>query len=322
MMLIISDLHINEKIVEEGILPKLAHFLEEQRLLHNASVLTILGDLWDEHTDPERWITFRVLDAVADFFRVLRFDHIILLKGNHDESFIGLHNLKIISLDQRVKIIDTPQLINVGKHQFFCIPFMKDKDHFQRVIETAPESVIVLMHQTIVGFKLNSFKIAESGVQIQKEFSLVVSGDLHTFQSSNKIIYIGSPYQVRRDEDPHKFMMVIKEDKVSIVEIPTSISQRFIFVNDLSDLDTIAHDGKIIIFTGQEIDPQKLSELKGKGVKIVTTALIKKEVELSTEVDLSGFSLDILRSVISKANDPYVAFIGNELLESLESRIG
>lgn len=321
MMLITGDLHISEKITEEDVLVKFASFLEEQRLLHNASVLVILGDLWAEHTDPSRWVTFRVLDVVADFFHSLKFDHIILLKGNHDESFIGLHNLKILGLDQRVKIIDSPQLINIGKHQFFCVPFMKDMDHFHRVIETAPESAIVLMHQTIPGFKLNSFKIAETGVQITKPFPLVLSGDLHNFQSQGNIIYVGSPYQIRRDESPQKYIIAFKEDKVSVIEIPTSLSQRFIFVDNLSDLDIIAHEGKIIIFTGQEIDPQKLIELKDKGIKIVTSSLIKKEVEIPTEVDLSGFSLDILRSVMTKASDPYVAFIGNELLETLESKV-
>jgi len=320
MLLATGDLHVNEIIVAEGLLPRFAQFLEEQRIVYNASILVILGDLWDKHMDPERKVTFGILDAVCDFFHSLHFDTILMLKGNHDESHIGLHNLKILSLDPRIRIVDSPIIFEAGIVKFFCIPFYKDLSHFQRVLEGAPEDVIVLMHQTVKGFMLNAKKIAEEGAIIAKPFPLVISGDLHDFQRGGNIIYIGAPYQTKRDENPQKFILAIADNRISFIEIPTVISQRFLFVDNLDQLETLDLTGKTVIYTGEEIDVQQAEALREKGVKIVVTSLVKKEVDTTTAVDLSGFSLQVLESVVLKAQDPFMRCVGEELLEMMKGQ--
>ena len=320
MIIMISDLHINDNTVNENLLVKLASFLDEQRIAHSSSVLFILGDIFDRHTDPERKITFKILDAVAEFFHSLQFDNIFLLKGNHDESFFELHNLNILSLDPRVMIIDSPRIINIESYKFFCIPFIKDYLHFQKVLETAPDDHIILMHQVIKGFKLNSRKISEDGAVIIRQFPLVVSGDLHDFQVKDKIVYIGSPYQIRRDEEPNKKAIVFDQNKVSFIDIPSTLSQRFIYVHNLDDIEAIAVEGKTIILTSDEIDIDKLELLRSKGIKIVSTSPIKKELETPNMVDLSGFSLDILVSVVENSKDQFARSIGEDLLHVLRSR--
>jgi len=326
MILFTADLHIDEKIIAEGLLFKFAEWLEEMRRLYKISVLVILGDIWHKHLDTKRTVGFDILDAVVSFLNSLEFDSIIMLKGNHDESFIGLHNLTVFSLDKRIKIIDTPSPVvfpykgNNGKShrlETYFIPFCKEKDYFNTIINQAPETSVICMHQTVRTFMLNSKKIAEDGVEITRPFPLVISGDLHDFQSRDNIVYIGSPYQTRRGENQQKQVLIFSDGKFFPVEVPGKISQRFIYVENLDEVEQYDLEGKTVVITGNSIDINKLDDLRNKGIKVVSAAVIEKADNTSTDIDLTTFSVDIIHNVIDANTNKYFKLIGNDILQIL-----
>jgi len=326
MILFTADLHVDEKIIAEELLPKFAEWLNEIRRLYKVSALVILGDIWHKHLDTKRTVSFSVLDAIVEFLNSLEFDSIIMLKGNHDESFIGLHNLTVFSLDKRVKIIDTPTSIvfpyksNDSKPKTlnaYFIPFCKEKDYFNSIINQAPENSIICMHQTVRSFMLNSKKIAEDGVVITKSFPLVISGDLHDFQSRDNIVYVGSPYQTRRGENPQKQVIVFSNDKFFPIEVPGKVSQRFIYVENLDEVEQYDLKGKTIVVTGDNVDVTKLDELRNKGINVVSSGVIEKADMTSTEIDLTTFSVDIIHNVINANTNKYFKLIGNDILQML-----
>lgn len=323
--IVTADLHFEEKKVKERLHEKLGAFLEEQRVLHKAQVLFILGDFFDAHLDPQRRIQFQVLDAIADFFHMMQFDKIFILKGNHDESFIGFHNLKILTLDPRVVIIETPTLINVNNvdiPKIYAIPFCKSHDLFYSIIKELPEDAVLLIHQSVNGFKLNSKFVCTKGVDIQKPFSLVLSGDLHDFQKKGNIVYLGSPYQTRRDESHEKFMISMTSQNVSVIQIPSSISQRFLYVERLDQVEEIGDlKGKTIVLTGTVVDEKYLADLREKGIKVITTQAVMKDTAPTIEVDMSSFSSGLLRSIVNGLSDPYMKVIGEDLLEKIGSSL-
>ncbi len=328
MILFTADLHIDEKIIAEGLLPKFAEWLEEMRRLYKVSALVILGDIWHKHLDTKREVSFGVLDAITKFLNSLEFDSIIMLKGNHDESFIGLHNLTIFSLDKRIQIIDTPSPITFpyndkkGNKQVletFFIPFCKEKDYFDSIINQAPETSIICMHQTIRTFMLNSKKMSEDGVSINKPFPLVISGDLHDFQSRDNIVYIGSPYQTRRGESPQKQIIMFSDGKFFPVEVPGKISQRFIYVESLDEVEQYDLKGKTVVVTGNNVDVTKLDELRNRGVNVVSSGVIDKADATATDIDLTTFSVDIIRNVVDANSNEYFKLIGSDILQMLES---
>ena len=318
--IVTSDLHVDEEMIKQGILSKLSVFLEEQRVVHKANVLIILGDFFHQHQDPARKTSFGIMDAAADFFHSLEFKKIVLLKGNHDESMIGFHNLKIFSLDPRVQIIDSPTQFIIGSLKLFFIPFIKDYSHFQSVLSEAPEDSIIMMHQTVKGFMLNSKKPADNGVEITKYFPLVLSGDLHDYQTKGNIIYVGSPYQTRRNELVEKYMFIMTEDSINTITVPTSVSQRYIFVEDLEDIDSLDLKGKIVVITGDEpVDSKKVEELRQKGIKVVSTTTVMESEDMPdpTDLDLSGFSTDVLQAIVDAARDPYFKQIGEDIISNI-----
>lgn len=320
-ILITSDLHFDEKIVNDGYHEKLSGFLREQQTAHRANMLFILGDFFSEHLDPHRRIAFKVLDAIADFFHSLDFEKIVILKGNHDESFIGHHNLKILSLDFRVQIIDTPTIVKINNIKFLFIPFCKDKDLFYSIIDQAEggENVIALIHQPIVGFRVSAKHACTNGIDSNKlhKFALVVAGDFHDYQSQGNVVFIGSPYQVRRDEDLKKFMMSISDDRVSLIELPVALSQRFIFVENATQIDQLGDlRGKIVVVS-EDVDIDKINQLRDKGVKIVSSKALMKESAPVVEVDLSSFSVNLLKSAVERMTDPYMKAVGQDLLERI-----
>ena len=327
MILFTADLHVDEKIIAEGLLPKFAEWLNEMRRLYKVSALVILGDIWHKHLDTKRVVSFGILDAAVNFLNSLEFDSIIMLKGNHDESFIGLHNLTVFSLDKRVKVIDTPTSIafpyksNSGKPEVlntYFIPFCKEKSYFDSIINQAPESSVICMHQTVRNFMLNSKKMAEDGVVINKPFPLVLSGDLHDFQSRDNIVYVGSPYQTRRGENPQKQTIMFSEGKFFPIEVPGKISQRFIYVENLDEVDQYDLKGKTIVITGDNVDVTKLDELRNRGINIVSSSsMIEKADSTATDIDLTTFSVDIIRNIINVNTNKYFNLVGDDILQML-----
>jgi hypothetical protein len=318
--IITADLHFDEKIVKEGLPLKLATFIEEQRILHKSQVLFILGDFFDKHLDPQRRIRFIVLDAIAEFFHTMQFDEIIILKGNHDESFISFHNLKILTLDSRVKIIDTPSILNFpNMPKIFAIPFYKEHEVFYSALDQAPEECIVFMHQAINGFRLNAKKVCDMGINIKKKFPVVISGDFHDHQSIGSVIYVGSPYQTARNESPDKYLLCLSEGNLDAIKIPSSVSKRFIFVDDLSQVEDIENvKGKTIVITNENIDLDKLKELQDKGINVISTKAIMKDSIPKIEVDLSSFSTGLLNSIVEQSDDPFMKAVGNDLMERIK----
>ena len=327
MILFTADLHIDEKIIAEGLLPKFAEWLEEMRRLYKVSVLVVLGDIWHKHLDTKREISFGVLDAITEFLNSLGFDSIIMLKGNHDESFIGLHNLKVFSLDKRVQIIDTPSPVSFpyknsqGKREVldtYFIPFCKEKSYFDSILSKAPETSVICMHQTIRNFMLNSKKMSEDGVIITKPFPLVVSGDLHDFQARDNVVYIGAPYQTRRGENPQKQVLIFSDGRFFPVEVPGKISQRFIYVENIEDAEQYDLEGKTVVVTGTNIDITKLDELRNKGIRVISSSVIEKADSVSSDIDLTTFSVDIIHNVINANSNEYFKLIGSDILQALE----
>lgn len=327
MILFTADLHIDEKIIAKNILPKFADWLNEMRRVYKISVLVVLGDIWNKHLDTERRVSFEVLDATVDFLSSLEFDSIILLKGNHDESFVGLHNLKVFSLDNRIRIVDSPTPIifpyktTNGKSkelETYFIPFCKDIDYFNTIVGRAPETAIVCMHQTVQGFLLNSKKISKDGVLINKPFPLVISGDLHDYQARNNIVYVGSPYQVRKGESMQKQVLIFSNDQVFPLEIPGKISQRFIYVKNLEEVDQYNIEGKTIVLTGSDIDSERLDQLRNSGVKVVSSVIANKADELvAPKIDPSSFSVELISNIIKVNTDMYFKLIGEDILQML-----
>lgn len=328
MILFTGDLHIDEKIVAENILPQFAEWLNEMRRVYKISVLVILGDTWNKHLDTERRISFEVLDATVDFLSSLEFDSIILLKGNHDESFVGLHNLKVFSLDKRIRIIDSPTPIifpyktangKTKELETYFVPFCKDIDYFNSIISGAPETAIICMHQTIRGFLLNSKKVSEDGVLIKKPFPLVVSGDLHDYQAKNNIVYVGSPYQVRKGESMQKQVLIFSNDQIFPLEIPGKISQRFIYVKDLEEVDQYNIKGKTIVLTGSNVDPERLNQLRSSGVKVISSIITNKADDLIVpKINPTSFSVELISNIIKVNTDVCFKLIGEDILQSLQ----
>lgn len=202
--------------------------------------LFILGDLFDtRHT-----LNVLTLNRVIDFFqnRVPQCLTIWVLLGNHDlyyKNTIDINSLITLRGIKNVKIIDKPTLFD----DTLMVPWVTDYEEFRQEVETI-EAKRIFGHFDVIGAKMNNFQVAQNGFQKEELFSCwqyVYSGHYHhhseTLVGNNRLVYIGSPYQLSRAEIEEKgfYILDTKTEALEFVKNEACIEYRKLRYPDLPD---------------------------------------------------------------------------------------
>lgn len=218
-----SELFLNNSV--DFCKNELVPYLKKEHITH----IVVLGDVFDNRNT----INVKIIDEVHNVFgNILAEFDVTILIGNHDiyyKTTIDVHSLKSLDLLPNVEIIDKITHKDIfGITTLFC-PWIVDynDEEFNNVLETS-ESDVLFGHFDIVGFALNRTRISTEGVDsdIFTNFKKVFSGHYHTPSSkrigSTEISYIGSPYQMNRnDMDEPKGIIILNLETLRYKRVVT-----------------------------------------------------------------------------------------------------
>jgi len=221
---LISDIHFGVNKNSEMFLNSSIDFFENQLVpyLKNEHItdIFILGDVYDNRNS----INVRISDEVYNVFgNILGDFNIIILIGNHDiyyKTSNDVHSLKSLDLFPNVEVIDSiTEKTIFGVKTLFC-PWVVDYND-QSLYDTldSSEAEVLFGHFDIIGFALNKTRVSTEGLnaEIFSNFTKVFSGHYHTPSAKQfggtEIVYIGSPYQMTRNDEGERKGVVILDLK-------------------------------------------------------------------------------------------------------------
>jgi DNA repair exonuclease SbcCD nuclease subunit len=235
---LISDTHLGVKKNSEIFLKSQIKFITDQFIpklkQENIKDIFWLGDLFDNRNNTNT----KILNAVFDLFENhLKDFNVNLLVGNHDcyyNSSIEVNSLKIFKKFENVRVIEQMTHMKIDDKNVILVPWIVDSQDFIREFQKYPCDVC-LGHFDITGFQYNKYRKSEDGIQ-KKLFGRckkVFSGHFHIRNKQKyegcDIMYIGSPYQLNRnDMDEERGFAILNFEDLSYENINNEISMKFI----------------------------------------------------------------------------------------------
>jgi len=230
--------------------------------------IVVLGDLFE----TQRAVDTSVMFAVSEWIGRVRDKGVklILVAGNHDHySRSGtIHALKPFELLGSVTVVSDHAILEIDGNQYIFFAYTDDtdalKERLQHVVAAlGPKHVgkrFLCLHQGVSGAMLAS-SLFEGALGIEDlhpdKFDHVFLGHFHKPQSlTDKVTYLGSPYQVTSDEsgDVKRF---IKVDRNGVItSIRTTGHQFHYLVFDQFDQAIALEPGyyKVRCSTAHEVD--------------------------------------------------------------------
>ena len=183
-----------EQFYNEVFFPKL---LQEQ-----VTHLLVLGDTFDRR----KYINFNTLQRAKEMF----FDKLeeyeintYMLVGNHDTFYKNTNDtnsIRILNSDHpHIRIIDRPQTITIGEHDFCMIPWICSDNYVDSINEINNTTASFCCgHFEIEGFSMYRGHPCQEGLsrELFRKFEYTFSGHYHHKSNNGSIYYLGNPYQL------------------------------------------------------------------------------------------------------------------------------
>jgi DNA repair exonuclease SbcCD nuclease subunit len=166
-----------------------------------------------------------------------------MIPGNHDcyyKDKSEVHSLSILKGHSNISIYDNLELIDLhdNRKAAFC-PWGVE-------VEDIPRADVIFGHFEIESFKMNSYKLCETGHKASKLFEksgLVFSGHFHYREEreykEGNIVYVGCPFELDfgdRDTTKGYYILDTKSLKYSFIENTISPKHKKYTITDLIDI--------------------------------------------------------------------------------------
>jgi len=240
---------------------------------HNIKVFFNLGDILDN----KQTLSLNTLNTISEAIGMLleTFDEIYFIVGNHDMSRKGLgaetHNLKFLKIHEKIKVIDEPEIIEIGNKEIFVLPFV-DNNLIKKI--DLQKADYLFGHIEVKNFLFNSFAKAEHGFETTqlKDYKRVLLGHFHGKQEKKNIRYIGNLcrfFYGENDEERGWSVLDLENDEIEFIpyEHPS------LFKINLSELKSdnseeifnrFKKGDNLKLIIDQKIKFSELEELKSK----------------------------------------------------------
>lgn len=204
-----------------------------------------VGDLFDNRNTVPIDVLNDVQGVVEEISKILPL-HILL--GNHDiytKSTNDINTTKIFKYIPNVFIYEETTQIDYNGLKLLLMPWVEKKKDQLDLISRYKNSDILFCHSDLNGARMHLKSVAHKNldkidIEHFKAFKKIYSGHIHIKQSTKNFTFIGSIYQMdRNDMNDQKGVFILDTDEMEEEFIPNNISPQFKKINISSEEDVI-----------------------------------------------------------------------------------
>jgi len=221
-----------------------------RREVREGDIVVHLGDLFDNRNIIPINLLNYGMDIVEEISKIAPL-HIII--GNHDlysKSASEINSIRPFKYIPNVKIYDSPKVLKFNNLDILMMPYIEKRLDQIKVIEENKNCDYLFCHSDLNGCKMHLSSAGHRNndkidIENFKSFKKVRSGHIHLVQSNNAFTFVGSIFQMdRNDTGDQKGIFVIDTEDDSEEFFPNKVSPvfrkfRVITEEDIDKLDEI-----------------------------------------------------------------------------------
>lgn len=256
----IADLHIGMKLGSEEWIENMRNYFEEffypllKEKKDENSVVICLGDIADDRKSINLEANDLMIEVVE---KIAAICPIIIINGNHDmykksdNKITSLRSLDhipntwiikkptVVTLKEIVDVPSGPDEKTTKEKKFkelAFIPYQGDMEKETKICNACSKSDYIFMHTDIKNLRYDNGRDIIKGVEIGNIKGHIYSGHIHRRQESERVTYVGSPYQLRRSDIGNQkgiYQVFMKSGEVKFYENHVSPIFQKIWLRDI-----------------------------------------------------------------------------------------
>ena len=251
----ISDIHLGVKNASIEWVDNVTKYFDnffipllKKYINNNENVIVVIaGDFFDNR----QHIDINILNIGVNIMKkISSLVEVFVIIGNHDiykKKDTDVTSLRLFEFFDNVHLIsELSELILKGKdddhkRKMMLVPWVGNHAEETKILSKHTSEDFVIMHTDIAGLKFDNGREIIDGTNINVlKKGKIYSGHIHKRQESEKVVYLGSPYQMRRSDignDKGIYSLKITNESVEEVFELNKYSPKFLKLRLLDILE-------------------------------------------------------------------------------------
>jgi len=272
-------------------------FLKEN--VEEGDILIHCGDLYDNRTAIPIIVSYKAEKIITEISKILPVHMIV---GNHDLWNKGTNDVNSVRLFDHiddVHVYTETTTIDFAEKKLVLMPWVEHRVDMIKEIENSPGDYL-FCHSDLNGCRMHLNSVAHRNhdkidVSAFSRYEHVFSGHIHIRQRTKNFTFIGSPYQMdRNDRGDQKGITILRPDSGEIEFVPNKYSPIFreIVIKEKEDIDKL----------DDEINSKDYIDLVISNNLLVTDRKIRRNLEIL--LSKGGFaSIDYLDDIVDDEDE-------------------
>lgn len=240
------------------------------------AVICCLGDVYHDRKSIDIDVNNLCIDIFEQLAQIIP---VYIINGNHDlskKTNKGNSSLRSLGNIDNVTVIKEPTMLqfvegrkNIAK--VAAIPYLGDcNDENKELVKFDKRADYAFMHTDISKMKFDNGMTIVGAVDAEKFAGKVISGHIHKRQETDKVVYVGSPYQMSRgDIDNQKGIYKLILSTGEMIFTPNNYSPifqkiditKFLNFTDKERTDALKNNYTDIVIDEVNIDKYKMGDV-------------------------------------------------------------
>lgn len=289
------------------------------------AVICCLGDVYHDRKSIDIDVNNLCIDIFEQLAQIIP---VYIINGNHDlskKTNKGNSSLRSLGNIDNVTVIKEPTMLqfvegrkNIAK--VAAIPYLGDcNDENKELVKFDKRADYAFMHTDISKMKFDNGMTIVGAVDAEKFAGKVISGHIHKRQETDKVVYVGSPYQMSRgDIDNQKGIYKLVLSTGEMIFTPNNYSPifqkiditKFLNFTDKERMDALKNNYTDIVIDEVNIDKYKMGDvyeiLNSCQAKRAQIQVIKSKTNIQVDENSKEHTELSMEELINSAIDQLV----------------
>ena len=300
------------------------------------AVICCLGDVYHDRKSIDIDVNNLCIDIFEQLAQIIP---VYIINGNHDlskKTNKGNSSLRSLGNIDNLTVIKEPTMLqfvegrkNIAK--VAAIPYLGDcNDENKELVKFDKRANYAFMHTDISKMKFDNGMTIVGAVDAEKFAGKVISGHIHKRQETDKVVYVGSPYQMSRgDIDNQKGIYKLVLSTGEMIFTPNDYSPifqkiditKFLNFTDKERMDALKNNYTDIVIDEVNIDKYKMGDvyeiLNSCQAKRAQIQVIKSKTNIQVDENSEEHTELSMEELINSAIDQ-LADVDDEFKEKLK----